>query len=146
MKERVKTIYDSLVRIYSDILWIEENELRKSKFKDLSIKDMHAINAITMYENKTASHVARELHLTPGTLTSTIDRLVKKKYVRRIRSSDDRRVIRLCLTKKGRLMYRAHDAFHRMMIKSFLKDVEPQEIKTIEKALRNLENFLREHS
>ncbi|MDN7145215.1 MarR family transcriptional regulator [Liquorilactobacillus mali] len=146
MKKQVKTINDSLVRIYGDILWIEENELRQSRFKDLTIKDMHAINAITMYDKKTASQVAKELHLTPGTLTSTINRLEKKDYVKRIRSSNDRRVIRLGLTKKGRLMYRAHDAFHRMMIDSFLKDVEPDEIKTIEKALRNLENFLREHS
>ncbi|KRL03038.1 MarR family winged helix-turn-helix transcriptional regulator [Liquorilactobacillus capillatus] len=146
MENQVKTINDSLVRIYNDILWIEEHELKRSHFKDVSIKEMHAINAITMYDKKTASQVAKELHLTPGTLTSTIDRLSKKNYVTRIRCSDDRRVVRLGLTKKGRLMYRAHDAFHRMMVRSFLKDLEPEEIETIEKAVCNLEDFLREHS
>ncbi|KRL40533.1 MarR family transcriptional regulator [Liquorilactobacillus nagelii DSM 13675] len=146
MENQVKTINDSLVRIYTDILWIEENELRKSQFSDVSIKEMHAINVITMYDQKTASQVAKELHLTPGTLTATIDRLVKKNYVKRIRSNHDRRVIRLGLTQKGRLMYRAHDAFHRMMVRSFLRDLDPAEIKTIEKALQNLESFLREHS
>ena len=146
MNERDKAINDSLVRIYGDIMWIEENELRKSKFNDLTMREMHAIHAISMYDHKSTSEVAKELHLTPGTLTSMADRLVRKGYVIRLRSEDDRRVIRLGLTKKGRVVYRAHEAFHNMMVKSFLKDLDATEIKTIEKALWNLEQFLREHS
>ncbi|EKW99701.1 MarR family winged helix-turn-helix transcriptional regulator [Ligilactobacillus saerimneri] len=146
MDERNKAINDSLVRIYGDIMWIEENELRKSKFNDLTMREMHAIHAISMYDHKSTSEVAKELHLTPGTLTSMADRLVRKGYVIRLRSEDDRRGIRLGLTKKGRVVYRAHEAFHNMMVKSFLKDLDATEIKTIEKALWNLEQFLREHS
>ncbi|KRM63650.1 MarR family transcriptional regulator [Ligilactobacillus agilis DSM 20509] len=127
-------------------MWIEENELRKSKFNDLTMREMHAIHAISMYDHKSASEVAKELHLTPGTLTAMVDRLVRKGYVKRLRSEDDRRVIRLGLTKKGRVIYRAHEAFHNMMVRSFLKDLDATEIKTIEKALWNLEQFLREHS
>lgn len=100
----------------------------------------------SMYDHKTATEVANELHLTPGTLTSTIDRLVKKGYVERIRGLDDRRVIRLGLTKKGRVMYRAHDAFHHKMVEGFLKDISPEEMKIVEKAIRNLEDFLNENS
>ncbi|MCI5762152.1 MAG: MarR family transcriptional regulator [Ligilactobacillus agilis] len=146
MNERDKAINDSLVRIYSGIMWIEENELRKSKFNDLTMREMHAIHAISMYDHKSASEVAKELHLTPGTLTAMVDRLVRKGYVKRLRSEDDRRVIRLGLTKKGQVIYRAHEAFHNMMVRSFLKDLDATEIKTIEKALWNLEQFLREHS
>lgn len=146
MNERDKAINDSLVRIYSGIMWIEENELRKSKFNDLTMREMHAIHAISMYDHKSASEVAKELHLTPGTLTAMVDRLVRKGYVKRLRSEDDRRVIRLGLTKKGLVIYRAHEAFHNMMVRSFLKDLDATEIKTIEKALWNLEQFLREHS
>ncbi|WP_462271222.1 MarR family winged helix-turn-helix transcriptional regulator [Ligilactobacillus agilis] len=146
MNERDKAINDSLVRIYSGIMWIEENELCKSKFNDLTMREMHAIHAISMYDHKSASEVAKELHLTPGTLTAMVDRLVRKGYVKRLRSEDDRRVIRLGLTKKGRVIYRAHEAFHNMMVRSFLKDLDATEIKTIEKALWNLEQFLREHS
>ena len=146
MNEREKYIDEAMKRVYADIVWIEENELRKSSFNDLSIKEIHAIIAITMYDHQTASEVARKLHLTPGTLTTTVDRLVKKGYVRRIRGEDDRRIIRLGLTKKGRLVYRAHDAFHRQMVRSFFKDLDPAEVKTIEKAIRNLEAFLEAHS
>ena len=141
-----ENLHEAMKRVYADIVWIEENELRKSSFNDLSIKEIHAIIAITMYDHQTASEVARKLHLTPGTLTTTVDRLVKKGYVRRIRGEDDRRIIRLGLTKKGRLVYRAHDAFHRQMVRSFLKDLDPAEVKTIEKAIRNVEAFLEAHS
>lgn len=146
MDKRSRYINDALVKIYSDILWIEEKELKKSRFNDLTIKEMHAISAISMYNHKTASEVAKELHLTPGSLTATVDRLVKKSYVERIRSSDDRRVIRLGLTKKGRVMFRAHDAFHQKMVEGFLKDITPTELQVVEKAIQNLEAFLAEHS
>lgn len=145
MDNTSKYINDALVKVYSDILWIEEREL-KSRFRDLTIKEMHAINAISMYNHKTASEVAKELHLTPGSLTATVDRLVKKGYVERLRGNDDRRIIRLGLTKKGRLMYRAHDAFHHKMVESFLHGMSLNEVKIVEKAIRNLEEFLEDHT
>lgn len=55
-------------------------------------------------------------------------------------------MIRLGLTKKGRVMYRAHDAFHHKMVEGFLKDISPEEMKIVEKAIRNLEDFLNENS
>ena len=146
MSADYQQISDSLVKIYSNILRIEESELRKSQFNNLTIQEMHAINAISMYEHKTASQVAKELHLTPGTLTSTIDRLVKKGYVERIRSKDDRRVVRLGLTKKGRVEYRAHAAFHEKLVKQFLQGFNDEEVGVILQALRNLESFMDEDS
>ncbi|GBG94581.1 MarR family transcriptional regulator [Ligilactobacillus salitolerans] len=146
MDEKNQIISDSLVRIYTNILRIEESALRKSQFNNLTIQEMHAINAISMYDHKTASRVAKELHLTPGTLTSTIDRLTKKGYVERIRSEDDRRVVRLGLTRKGRVEYRAHAAFHEKLVKGFLQGFDEKEVQVIQRALKNLEEFMNEHS
>ena len=82
---------------------------------------MHTIDAIGMYKKKTTTEVARELLVTVGTLTTSINRLVKKGYVERIRSEDDRRVVKLGLTKKGRLVFRIHQHFHHEMVKSAIK-------------------------
>lgn len=106
---RINTL---LVEAFNDILVIEESELKKSQFKDLSITEMHTIEAIGMYKKKTTSEVAKELSITVGTLTIAINRLVKKDYVERLRSEDDRRVVKLGLTKKGRLIFRVHQRFH----------------------------------
>ena len=139
-------ITDNKIYIEPIGLRVKGNTTITNNKGDLTIKEMHAINAISMYDHMTASEVAKKLHLTPGTLTSTVDRLVKKGYVERIRSFDDRRVIRLGLTKKGRLMYRAHDAFHRKMVEGFLKDISTEQMKIVEKAIRNLEDFLNKNS
>lgn len=138
----METVNDYLVSVFNDILVIEEAELQKSQFNDLSITEMHTIEAIGMYRKKTTSEVAKELSITVGTLTTAINRLVKKGYVERIRSEDDRRVVKLGLTKKGKLLFRVHQYFHRQMIKQVLKDMNDEEEEVLLKALKNLHDFL----
>ena len=141
-----RRINHALIKIYNGILWIEEKELFKSSFNDLTIKELHAVDAISMYNHQTVSQVAKKLHLTPGTMTAVTNRLIYKGYVLRKRDEQDRRVVRLSLTDKGRVLYRAHRAFHNMMVKSFLKGMDDQELKIVNKAITNLEDFLDEHS
>lgn len=146
MANEYQHINTALIKIYNGILWVEEKELCKSTFSDLTIKELHAVDAISMYDHQTVSQVAKKLHLTPGTMTSMTDRLIRKGYVERKRDEGDRRVIRLYLTRKGRVLYRAHRAFHNMMVKGFLKDMDEEELKVVNKAITNLEDFLNEHS
>ncbi|EOL47572.1 MarR family transcriptional regulator [Enterococcus phoeniculicola] len=138
----LETINDYLVSVFNDILTIEESELKKSQFNDLSITEMHTIEAIGMYRKKTTSEVAKELSITVGTLTIAINKLVKKDYVERIRSEDDRRVVKLGLTKKGKLLFRVHQHFHREMVKNILNGMEKPEEEALLKALKNLHTFL----
>ena len=80
-------INEALVNVFNNVVWIEEASLRESKFNDITIKDMHTIAAISMYETRTASQVAEMVHLTPSAMTSVIDKLVKKGYVERRRDA-----------------------------------------------------------
>ncbi|WP_192988188.1 MULTISPECIES: MarR family winged helix-turn-helix transcriptional regulator [Carnobacterium] len=121
---------------------IEEDALQGSTFKDISIKEMHTIEAIGMNRDHTTSEVAKKLAITAGTLTVSVNNLVKKGYVERIRSEMDRRVVKLGLTKKGRLLYRLHDKFHRDMVKETISGMEQEEAEILIKGLRNLHIFL----
>lgn len=145
MEPNLETVNDYLVSVFNDILTIEESELKKSQFNDLSITEMHTIEAIGMYKKKTSSEVAKELSITVGTLTVAINNLVKKGYVERIRSEDDRRVVKLGLTKKGKLLFRVHQHFHREMVKRILNGMDKAEEKALLKALKNLHDFLKEY-
>ncbi len=145
MENNYEQINQLLVDVFNDILVIEESELKKSQFNDLSITEMHTIEAISMYKKKNTSEVAKELSITVGTLTIAINKLVKKGYVERIRSEDDRRVVKLGLTKKGRLLYRVHQHFHREMIKAILVGMDEEESKALLKALNNLHSFLQDY-
>ena len=145
MEPNLETVNDYLVSVFNDILTIEESELKKSQFNDLSITEMHTIEAIGMYKKKTSSEVAKEMSITVGTLTVAINNLVKKGYVERLRSEDDRRVVKLGLTKKGKLLFRVHQHFHREMVKNILKGMEQEEEQALLRALKNLHDFLQEY-
>lgn len=145
MEPNLETVNDYLVSVFNDILTIEESELKKSQFNDLSITEMHTIEAIGMYKKKTSSEVAKELSITVGTLTVAINNLVKTGYVERLRSEDDRRVVKLGLTKKGKLLFRVHQHFHREMVKNILKGMEQEEEQALLRALKNLHDFLQEY-
>lgn len=138
----VKEVNPYLVTIFNQVLNIEEKALKGSEFKDLSIKEMHTIEAIGMYREHTTSEVAKKTSVTVGTLTVTINNLVKKGYVERIRMDNDRRVVKLGLTNKGRLLFRLHDKFHRDMVKETLGGMSQEEGEALIKGLRNLHDFL----
>lgn len=137
-------VNEYLVKIFNDVLIVEERELRKSRFNDLTIKEMHTIDCIGLNRMKTSSEVAKELSITMGTLTVSVNNLVKKGYVERIRSESDRRVVRLHLTKQGKLLYRLHDRFHREMVKNIMDGLDEVEQGAITKGLENLHQFLGE--
>ncbi len=145
MDKLYQEINDALYSTYYGINRIEEEELKKSRFHDLTPKELHAVDAITMYHHLTASQVANKLHLSRATITATVDRLVRKGYAKRMRDQKDRRVVRLGLTKKGRLLYRAYHAYHNMMVRSFLQNLDQEELETIYHAFSNLEKFVNSH-
>jgi len=131
-----------LVSIFNEVLTIEEESLRKSDFSDLSIKEMHTIEAIGLSGELSSNQVAKKLQVTAGTLSVSIQNLVKKDYVERIRLEKDRRVVRLKLTKRGKLLYRLHRKFHMNMVKSTIEDFDPEEAEVLVKGLKNLHGFL----
>ncbi|MDT2814798.1 MarR family winged helix-turn-helix transcriptional regulator [Vagococcus carniphilus] len=145
MDEKINIVNAQLVRVFNDILTIEESELKKSQFSDLSIKEMHTIEAIGMGDNKTTGEVAKTLSVTVGTLTVAVNNLVKKGYVDRDRSDSDRRIVRLKLTNRGRLFYRSHQHFHKQMVEAALEDMAVEEKEALVRGLQSLHNFLKKY-
>ncbi|MTB36878.1 MarR family winged helix-turn-helix transcriptional regulator, partial [Streptococcus uberis] len=84
-------INDYLVDIFNRILVIEEISLKTSQFSDVSLKEMHTIEIIGKYDDVTPSDIARELMVTLGTVTTSLNKLEAKGYIERRRSSTDRR-------------------------------------------------------
>ncbi len=93
-------VNEYLTAIFNNVLVIEETSLRGSRFNDISIKEMHTIDVIGSIDGATPSDVARTLMVTLGTVTTSLNNLERKGYVERIRSTKDRRVVHLYLTKK----------------------------------------------
>lgn len=137
------TFNDVLVRLFNEIMDIEERAIITEEFKDITNNDMHVIGAIGISTMKNMSTIARALSVTVGTLTISMNSLVKKGYVVRNRSEKDRRVVYISLTEKGRKAYRHHEEFHKKMIDAMTKDLSQEETQVLVKALTNLRVFFR---
>ena len=135
-------VNDYLTSIFNNVLVIEESSLRGSQFKDVSIKEMHTIDVIGSMPNATPSDISKELLVTLGTVTTSLNNLERKGYIERRRSSIDRRVVHLSLTKKGRLLYRLHKRFHNRMVMQVVDGMSPEERQVMQKGLQNLYSFL----
>lgn len=130
-------VNDYLTAIFNNVLVIEETSLRGSRFKDISIKEMHTIDVIGSKPDATPTDVSRALMVTLGTVTTSLNNLERKGYIERVRSTKDRRVVHLFLTKKGRLVYRLHQRFHNEMVKQITDGMDEAEYQVMKKGSTN---------
>ncbi len=85
MKQKVKgrnvgayeTLNEVLVSLFRDVNDIEQKAIITSEFSDITNNDMHVIDAIGIDRPKNMSSIARELSVTVGTLTISVNSLVK---------------------------------------------------------------------
>lgn len=138
------TLNELLVKLFNDILRIEEQSLKGDEFNDLSITEIHVIEAIGLAEERNMSAVARDLDITIGTLTIAINNLLRKGYVNRSRSDEDRRIVLISLTEKGQEAYRHHSQFHDEMIKTTISKLSDGEMKVLISALENINGYFKE--
>ena len=103
---------------------------------------MHTIEAIAQDGSLSSNQVAKNLKVTPGTLTVAIQGLEKKGYVKRVKSDKDRRVVLLQLTDRGQAIYQVHKDFHQEMVEETLTGLDPKEVEVLTKGLNNLQQFL----
>lgn len=136
-----KTLNDILVKLFNDLMEIEEKCLITGEFLNISNNDMHVIEAIGIEEAKSMSQVAKMMNVTTGTLTKTIDGLVEKKYVERNRNDKDKRVVRISLTEIGIRAYEHHGRFHQNMINDIKENLNEEETKILIETLGKLVNY-----
>ena len=136
-----ETLNELLVCLFKDLTEIEGRCLITDEFSDISINDMHIIEAIGVDEPKRSGTVAKLMSITLGTLTKAIDGLTRKGYVNRIRSEEDKRVVKLSLTDKGKSAYYHHEQFHRHMIEHIKDDLSDDEMKVLITSLAKLSDY-----
>lgn len=144
MNNSISVINELLVDTFNDILTIEQKALQSGVFNDISVTEIHTIEAIGMYSSKTMSEVAAILDITVGTLTIAINHLVRKGYVQRNKSEEDRRMVYISLTKRGKLAYRIHQKFHSDMVKATIQGLTEDEEKLLIMSLDKLNHFFKE--
>ena len=139
------TLNDILVHLFNEIWSLEEKAIITEEFKDMTNNDMHIIEAIGLGEGNNMSTIAKKLKITVGSLTTSMNSLVNKKYAVRERSETDRRVVYIRLTKKGEKAYKHHADFHKQMTDAVIDELEDDEIQVLDKTLKGLAKFFRNY-
>lgn len=138
-----EVLNDILVNLFRDIMNLEERAIITQEFQDITNNDMHVIQVIGTGDPKNMSTIAKELSVTVGTLTIAMNSLVKKGYVTRERGQEDRRVVYISLSEKGRKAYTHHERFHQQMIREVLDGLNPEETEVLLKSLKKLTSWFR---
>lgn len=139
-----ETLNELLVRLFKDIMEIEARCLVVEEFSDISYNDFHIIEAIGTKEPKSMTAVAKLMSVTTGTLTKAMDALTDKGYVIRERSTQDKRVVCVYLTDKGKAAFAHHEEFHRNMIANIKSQLTEQETPVLIYALAKLVDYFQE--
>jgi DNA-binding MarR family transcriptional regulator len=138
-----EVINELLVDVFNHILNIE-SEVLKDRGVKLSMTEVHVLEAIKNTKDPTMGNVANKLRITMGTLTTSINVLVRKNYVERYRDENDRRKVYLELKESAQDVLKIHDEFHDEMVSSLLKDLDLEKDKTLLKSLENISNYFKQ--
>ena len=142
MDETMQTLNELLVDLFNHILLLEEKNMAENNV-DLSMTEVHILEAIKKSNSNMMSAVAKRLMVTQGTLTTSINRLVKKGYVERYKDESDLRIVRLTLTKQADAVLAIHDRFHEQMIDSMIDKLHLDEQKQLLQSIQNVMEFFR---
>lgn len=118
-----------------------ENSVIKSS--ELTVAEAHAIEVLGEQGSMNMKNLAKQLGVTTGTTTVTVDRLEKKAYATRQPVKEDRRVHLITLTDKGRQAFDEHHQYHLNLteqIEAVLSNEEAAQLLSILKKI-NEETF-----
>ena len=96
-------------------------------------------------EGGNMSSIAAKLDITVGSLTTSMNSLVKKGYTERERSEKDRRIVYIHLTGKGRQAFHHHAKFHEQMTDAVMAELGEEEVQVLGKTLKALTDFFRSY-
>lgn len=135
------------VHVFNKILAWEEQALSRVGASDLSVKELHVLEAVsdqTARGHNTMTAIADSLAIRVSSLTTAVNTLVRKGYLERGGEPGDRRIIRISLTAKGEEANRLHSQFHARMIESVAQRLGDMELEILTASLRQLDQFFNE--
>lgn len=131
-----------MLQIFNMVMKTEEAAIRETAdSQNLSVAEMHTLVAVGRRGAKTMSTIAGQLRINVSTLSIAINKLEKKGCVKRIRNEEDRRVVRISLTARGRRALEQHEKFYFDMVEEACGHMDEQEKRIFIQSLENIASF-----
>ena len=136
---RVSRIIDNIRRVFKAV-----NEQSKKAEHETGITgpQLWAIKVIGDLSPVRVSDLARRMYLHPATVVGILDRLESRKLVKRVRSKDDKRVVKITLTDDGKkLIVRAPQVAQGLLVAG-LEVLPTKRLQELDSALDELVHIL----
>ena len=131
----ISEIMQSLRRIFKAI---QDYSQEVSKKIGITGPQLWALKTISTNGSLSPGELSKKMYLHPSTITGVVDRLEKKGYVVRDRGQEDRRIVKVQLTLKGRkLVKKAPNPIQGKMVYG-LRKLERKKLNSIYDAVQKL--------
>lgn len=140
--EKRDELNNVFVKVFNQILSWEEQSFKDMGISEITLRELHVIEAVySLLEenNNRMSEIAKYLAITPGSLTTAVNCLVKKGFLEREQSPDDRRIVKIIPTAKACEVNKIHQQFHKDVIEEITIGMEDNDIDIVIKMLSNLD-------
>lgn len=135
----VSEIIDNLRRVFQVV---NEQSKKAERETGLTGPQLWAIKTIAQEAPIMVSEIARCMYLHPATVVGILDRLEKQGLVLRVRSTDDRRVVKVELTRQGRALVKKAPEVAQGLLVSGLENLGAQKLKNISEGLDQMVDIL----
>jgi DNA-binding MarR family transcriptional regulator len=135
----VAEIVDNLRRVFQVV---NEQSKKAEHATGLTGPQLWAIKTIAQEAPIMVSEIARRMYLHPATVVGILDRLEKQGLVVRIRSTEDRRVVRVELTGQGRALVKKAPEVAQGLLVAGLEKLNAKELINIAEGLDQMAGIL----
>ncbi len=127
----------------------QEKEVRLAEVHSLTQAEFRCLRLFGSDETINNKAIAERMNLSPSRLTRIIDGLVQKEYISREIDPNDRRNMKVSLSKKGQILVlqlnRAYIDIHKEILANIEEDQHPALIRAMTELLTALEKWISRH-
>lgn len=116
----------------------QEKEIRLAEIHALTQAEFRCLRLFGTDENINNKKIAERMNLSPSRLTRIIDGLVNKEYIIREIDPNDRRNMRVCLSRRGQLLVQQLNKAYIEIHREILQDIDEEQHKPLITAMTHL--------
>ena len=145
MRDNLAKLNNTFVEVFNFILYHEETFMAAYTGGRLSLREIHVIEQVckaTQKGDNTMGAVAKALFITVGTLTVTVNNLVRKRFIIKEKGVEDKRMVFISPTEDAYAINELHLKFHRGFIEEIDKLLNNEQFAALDNALTAIQKYL----
>jgi len=140
--DNIQKLIDQYIKTSFQVNRMGESLVKDQLSKELTNDQHYTLRFIFQHERCTSTDLAEAFHVNKSAITAIITRLTDKGLIERTRDENDRRVVYLSLTEKGKELYLETEEKIHQLVKHFITKFDRKEIESFMHTYEKLSHIL----